>query len=48
MKNKKFAINTIVVVAIAGVMVLLTGCDPQKIGGGGLMQSYSALNGRYN
>ena len=48
MMIKKFAFGAIVVVAIVGMMSLLTGCDPEKIGGGGLLQSYDASTGRYN
>ena len=44
---KKFALSAIVAVAIVGMMMLITGCDPEKIGGGGLMQPYNPLNGQY-
>ena len=47
MKMKKFVLSTIVAVTIVGLMTLLTGCDPEKIGGGGLMQPYNPLNGQY-
>lgn len=32
--------------ALAGIM-FITGCDPQKIGGGGLLQNYSRASGQY-
>ena len=47
MKLKKFAVSVITVVALVGMMMFLTGCDPEKIGGGGLMQPYNAANGQY-
>lgn len=47
MKMKKFALSAIVAVAIVGMMMLTTGCDPEKIGGGGLMQAYDAATGQY-
>lgn len=47
MKLKRFAFNAIMAVALVGIMMFLTGCDPEKIGGGGLMQPYNALNGQY-
>ena len=47
MKLKKFALCAIMVVALVGIMMLLTGCDPEKIGGGGLMQPYDSATGWY-
>lgn len=47
MKIKKFAFSAIVVVAIVGMISLLTGCDPEKIGGGGRMQRYDSATGWY-
>ena len=47
MKIKKFAFSVIVVVAIVGMISLLTGCDPEKIGGGGRMQRYDSATGWY-
>lgn len=47
MKLKRFAFNAIIAGALVGIMMFLTGCDPEKIGGGGLMQPYNALNGQY-
>ena len=47
MKLKKFAFGAITIVTLVGMMMFLTGCDPEKIGGGGLMQSYNPLNGQY-
>ena len=47
MKLKKFAFSAIVVIVIAGMMMLLTGCDPEKIGGGGLRQPYDPATGWY-
>lgn len=47
MKPKKFALGAMVVVAIVGMMMLLTGCDPEKIGGGGMMQPYDSATGWY-
>ena len=47
MKLKKFAISAITAIALVGMMAVLTGCDPEKIGGGGLMQAYNAANGQY-
>ena len=32
--------------ALAGLM-FITGCDPQKTGGGGLLQNYSSASGQY-
>jgi hypothetical protein len=43
----KFSFGAIVVVAIVGMMSLLTGCDPEKIGGGGHLQPYNSFNGQY-
>ena len=47
MKLKKFALNAITIIALVGMMMFLTGCDPEKIGGGGLLQPYNAANGQY-
>lgn len=44
---RKFTLNALAIVAFAGLMLLLTGCDPEKVGGGGLMQAYDAVTGRY-
>ena len=37
MKSTKFTFSAMAMIAIAGLMLLLTGCDPEKVGGGGLM-----------
>ena len=47
MKLEKLTFSAIIAIALVGMMMFLTGCDPEKIGGGGLMQPYNALNGQY-
>lgn len=34
-------------VATFAAMSMVTGCDPEKIGGGGHMQPYNGSNGQY-
>ena len=29
------------------VLMFITGCDPEKVGGGGLLQHYSRATGQY-
>ena len=47
MKLKRFALSAITGVTLVGMMMFLTGCNPEKIGGGGLLQPYNPLNGQY-
>jgi len=49
MKNKivrKLALGMVAFTLLASI-VLVTGCDPQKIGGGNQLQPYSRLTGQY-
>lgn len=46
MMLKKFTVGTVALVALVGIL-LVTGCDPQKVGGGGLLQAYSRATGQY-
>lgn len=33
--------------AVITMLIALTGCDPEKPGGGGLLQPYSSSTGQY-
>ena len=49
MKNlimRKLTLGLIALCALIGLMVT-TGCDPEKIGGGGHLQPYNSFNGQY-
>ena len=49
MKNmivQKLMIGLIALCALVGLMVV-SGCDPEKIGGGGHLQPYNSFNGQY-
>ena len=43
----KFMRGLLALCALIGLMAV-SGCDPEKVGGGGLLQSYDASTGRYN
>ena len=43
---KKLAYGMVAFVALVGIL-LVSGCNPQKVGGGGLLQAYSRATGRY-
>jgi len=38
----------LLVVGVIATLFMVTGCDPEKTGGGGLLQSYDSGTGRYN
>ena len=41
-------VTKLFVIAVVGAaMLMLTGCDPEKIGGGGQLQPYSSSTGQY-
>lgn len=44
--GKKFVFGLVTLCALFGVMIV-SGCDPEKIGGGGHLQSYNSFNGQY-
>ena len=46
MKARKWTLGIVALVALVG-LAFVTGCDPEKTGGGGLMQSYDAGTGQY-
>ena len=46
MMVQKLLIGLIALCALAGIMSL-SGCDPEKPGGGGHLQPYDASNGQY-
>ena len=49
MKNmtvKKLMIGLGALCALVGLMAV-SGCDPEKIGGGGHLQPYNSFNGQY-
>ena len=46
MMMNKLAYGMVALVALVGAM-FVTGCDPEKVGGGGLLQSYSRATGQY-
>ena len=46
MMLKKVTYGMVAFVALVGV-VFVSGCDPQKVGGGGLLQAYSRATGQY-
>ena len=43
---KKLRIGLVALIALAGLMAI-SGCDPEKIGGGGHLQPYNSSNGQY-
>lgn len=43
---KKIATLTFLVLTII-TTIMLTGCDPEKVGGGGKLQPYDSSTGRY-
>lgn len=43
---QKLMISLVALCALIGLMIVL-GCDPEKIGGGGLPQRYNGSNGQY-
>ena len=43
---KKLAYGMVAFVALVGIL-FVAGCDPQKVGGGGLLQAYSRATGQY-
>ena len=43
----KKIISFALIVVTVGAIVLLTGCDPKKPGGGGKPQPYDSSTGRY-
>lgn len=43
---KKLAFGLVALCALAGLMAV-SGCDPEKIDGGGYMQPYNRFNGQY-
>ena len=49
MKNmilRKLTCGLVALCVVAGLMAV-SGCDPEKIGGGGHLQSYNSFNGQY-
>ena len=49
MKNmivQKLMSGLVVLCAFFGLMIV-SGCDPEKIGGGGHLQPYNSFNGQY-
>ncbi len=49
MKNMKVQKSMITLDALCALIGLMTvsGCDPEKIGGGGHLQPYNSFNGQY-
>lgn len=49
MKNKMVRALTFCMVGLMTltVLVFITGCDPEKVGGGGHLQHYSSATGQY-
>ena len=43
----KTVIRLLCVITVMGSLILLTGCDPKKTGGGGQQQSYDSSSGQY-
>ena len=46
MMLKKLTYGMVAFVAVVGIL-LVSGRDPQKVGGGGLLQAYSRATGQY-
>ena len=46
MKVQKLMITLGALCALVGLMIV-SGCDPEKIGGGGHLQPYNSFNGQY-
>lgn len=47
MKTRKWMLGLLALVTLAGLMFVM-GCDGEKIGGGGLLQSFDRSTGQYN
>ena len=48
MKEKtRIMIKVLAFAVVGAAMFVLTGCDPEKIGGGGHLQPYSGATGQY-
>lgn len=43
---QKLMIGLVALCALIGLMTV-SGCDPEKIGGGGHLQPYNSFNGQY-
>ena len=43
---RKLTLGLIALCALIG-LIAVSGCDPEKIGGGGYMQPYNSANGQY-
>lgn len=43
---RKLTLGLVALCALVGLMVV-SGCDPEKIGGGGHLQPYNSFNGQY-
>ena len=43
---RKLLVGLVALCALVGLMAV-SGCDPEKIGGGGLLQPYDSSNGQY-
>ena len=43
---RKLMLGLIALCALIG-LIAVSGCDPEKIGGGGYMQPYNSANGQY-
>lgn len=43
----KKALTFLALVAAFAAVTVLTGCDPEKIGGGGQLQPYNPATGQY-
>ena len=43
---RKITFGLVALCALAG-LITVSGCDPEKIGGGGQLQPYNGANGQY-